>query len=309
MYRAGPPGPPGKALRVSRASRRTFAGSSDAAADPELRRYLSDLVRPYGLALRDEPFARAIGQSYGEMTAALLAETMPADQPVDLVVFAFAVSDVVPGRSTAAYLSRFCPGTPLAFAICDQGVAAPYTALRLISAYARTTSCGLALLVVAEQAALHYHLPVPAPMPAVHAAAALVLGESGAGALSATSPRPGVSPAQAADLLQAELARLPGGRADVTLIAGNGLTGSAAVTAEAGWPRVIAVPAGRPVTGVWSTFADGLAGWQVGGQRVVLADYDPVLGYFCVCGIDVAAGQVTEGCARTSEATRSSWPP
>src|ERR1017187_1651243 len=108
MYRAGPPsadGSHGEPLRVAVAGRQVFEGSSDAALDPMLRVYLSDMVRPYGLALRDDLLDQGRGQSYGEMAGALLARTVPPGQPVDLIVLAFAVHDVIPGRSAAAHLS------------------------------------------------------------------------------------------------------------------------------------------------------------------------------------------------------------
>jgi len=65
------------------------------------------------------------------MAEALIRELVPADAPVDLIVLAFAVPDVRPGRATATYLSHVCPGNPLAFAVCDQGSAAAFTGLRL----------------------------------------------------------------------------------------------------------------------------------------------------------------------------------
>ena len=52
-------------------------------------------------------------------------------RPVDVVILAFAVPDVRAGRTTATYRGAACPGDPLAFAVCDQGPAAAFTALRL----------------------------------------------------------------------------------------------------------------------------------------------------------------------------------
>src|SRR3981081_4117627 len=93
----------GGSLGLGGAGRQVFEGSSAAALDPALRVYLTDMVRPYGLALRDELLDQGSGHSYGEMAGALLARTVPAGQPVDLIVLAYSVSDVVPGRATAAH--------------------------------------------------------------------------------------------------------------------------------------------------------------------------------------------------------------
>lgn len=292
MYSAGPPraaeadGSHGRPLRLSRAGRRVFEGSSQSALDPTLRGYLSDMVRPYGLALDQDLLDQGSGHSYGEMAAALIQRTLPAGESVDLIVLAFAMHDVIPGRSTAAYLSHLCPGSPMAFAVCDQGAATPFTALRMIRAYARTGSCRRALLVVAEQATLHYDQAAPAARAARHAAVTLLFGESGPGFLETVRQHAGVAPAQAGDLLASELASLSAGRGDVTLVAGNGIERPASTSAV---DKVLIAPPGQPCTGVWWELAGGLPTWSAQGRRVLLADYDPMLRYLCVSAIDVEA--------------------
>ena len=265
-----------------------------------LRVYLSDMVRPYGLALRDDLLDKGAGQSYGEMTGALLADTVPADQPVDLIVVAFAIHDVIPGRSTANHLSYLCPGRPQAFAICDQGAAAPFTGLRLLREYTRTGTCERALLVVVEQATLHYTATAAAAVPDRNAAVVLAFGPGGPGCVAAVREHTDVAAQQVGDLLAGELAALSTGGADVTLVAGNGLTRALNAAGPPGTPprsagvppavRLLAAPAGQPCTGVWWELAGRLPGWREQGQRVLLADYDPALGYLCVSAVDVEAG-------------------
>ncbi len=328
MYRAGPPAVPatgGGSLRVggltvdgltvARAARRIFEGASPAASDAKLRRYLDDMVRPYGVTLRNEPFDQGCGQSYGEMAAALLAELTSADEPVDLLACAFTVGDVIPGRTTAAYLSDQCPGAPSGFAVCDQGIAAPYTALRLMTAYRATANCQRCVLVVTEQSAQYYDLPVPAAVPSVHAGVTLLLTPPpsapdparsvpvtpdsatpgsgrvpidavGAGAVSRL--RAGVAESALPELLASEVAALSAGRDEVTLIIGGGLTSlrQGSWRPPAGW-EVIAAPAGQPCTGTWWELAGCLDKWQGSGRRVLLADYDPYLRYLGAFGVDV----------------------
>lgn len=171
-------------LWLARAARRVFDGPAARTAHPEhgphFAGYLADLLEPYGLA----PHAPAGGQSYGEMGAALIADLVRPDEPVDLLVLAFAVPDVRPGRATATYLSHLCPGQPLAFAVCDQGVAAGFTALRIAQSYPEHRR---SLVIVVEQAALHYDPPAPAPLPARHAGVALLCGDSGVARVSAVT--------------------------------------------------------------------------------------------------------------------------
>jgi hypothetical protein len=302
MYCAGPPDPAQAhgdgAPRIQLAGRRVFAGSSDSARDPMLRDYLSDMVQPYGLTLDQKLLDQGRGHSYGEMAAGLIAETIPADEPVDLIVLAFAIHDVVPGRSTAAYLSHLRPDQPMAFAVCDQGAATPFTALQLISAYAQAGNCQRALLVVVEQAALCYELTVPAAVPAKHAAVTLLLSQSGPGVVAAVRQHAGIAPAQRDELLASELAILSAGRDDVTLITGNGLRSPASASLPPSAPlppgidQVLSAPSGQPCTGVWWELAGGLQTWTAEGRRVLLADYDPALKYLCVSAIDIGASPV-----------------
>jgi hypothetical protein len=274
VYRAGAPasGAAPAPLWVGGAWRRAFDEASDSARDPALREYLADMLRPYGLPLATGRLSE--GQSYAEMAGALLAREVAADGPVDLLVFAFAVSDVAPWRAIASHLSHLCPGQPFAFAVCDQGVTAPFTGLRLIREYASTGGCRRALLVVAEQAAMPYRPAPPAVTPDRHAVVALLCDQSGHGRLDAVRLRAGVARSEAASLLADAAGALPDGQ-DLTTIVGAGL---AADARSAGLPgQVVVAPPGQPCTGVWWEVAGGLAG-AAQGRRVLLADYDPLLG-------------------------------
>jgi hypothetical protein len=227
MFSAGPPrraedlGGEGGSLWLSRAGRRVFDGSSNSALDPMLRVYLSDMVRPYRLTLREDLLQGGSGQSYGEMAGALMRETVPGDQPVDLIVLAFAIHDVVPGRSTASHLSHICPGGPMAFAVCDQGVAAPFTGLRLMREYARTAGCRRTLLVVVEQATLHYDGFAAGTAPAGTAPAGTApAGTAPAGTAPAGTAPAGTAPAGAAEQAR-HAAAVPKRHAAVTLLFGE----------------------------------------------------------------------------------------
>jgi 4-hydroxymandelate oxidase len=273
-------------MYLSRAERMEFAGSARVAADPEhragLRRYLSDMVRPYGAALSEESLASGAGHSYGEMAAALIGATVPRDQPVDLLVLAFAVPDIRPGRATATYLSQVCPGRPLAFAISDQGGATAFTGLRLIREYARDGRYRRALLLVVEQSTLHYEPVTPAAVPARHRGVALLCDGSGGAAPIAVRQHTNVDPAQVDRLLTTELARAPG-RAAMTVILGGGLTTAEPLVALG--RQVHRAPPEQPYTGIWWELAGALSG-PVPPRLVTIADYDPMLRYLCLSTID-----------------------
>jgi hypothetical protein len=285
MFLTGRPGSRAAGgVYISRVDRRLFDGSSEQATDPVLRPYLADMVAPYGLALRDEVFDAGAGHSYGEMAEPLIEAVTAPDRPVDLLVIAYGMHDVRLGRNTATYLSSRCPGNPLAFAVCDQGIAAPFSALRAIEAYATTGACRRALLLVVEQSALHYELAEPVRLPDRHAAVALLL-ELAPGAAGVTvRQRTAVPPGRVDAELAAALAELPWDGRETTLILGADL---ARCAENAAVTEVVLAPAGQPHTGVWWELAAGLPAWLARGRRVVVAEHDPALGYLCtaeVCG-------------------------
>ena len=258
-----------------RAERATFTGPARFLADDSNRAdvgtYLADMTRPFGI----EPHAELSGQSYGEMAAALVATTVPAAEPVDLLVLAFSVHDLWPGRATAAYLSRVCPGTPMSFAICDQGRAAAFTGLRVIQAYRPRR----ALLLVVEQATIPYaSTAIP---PAEHRGVAMLFGDTAGSPVTGVHQHPDVAPDAVAGHATAGIAALSAGHDEVRVVLGDGLA-----TAWPAHPGHTVAPAGQPATGAW---------WHLAEQRteqpelVVVADYDPDLRDLCLTGIGTAA--------------------
>lgn len=293
MFVSGPPGPATAAghlhespLYLAASGRRVFTGDCAAASDPARRVFLADLVRPYGVPLGEDAVASGDGQSYAEMAAALIAGTVPDSQPADLLMLSYLVPDVCPDRATASYLSSRCPGEPVAFALTDQGTAGTFTGLRLAQEYLRADGCRRVLLLVAEQSALGHHASGPGALPECHAAVLMMLSYEGQARLTEVRQHPGVTPAQAPGLLRSELADLAGPE-PVTLVLGGELARQPVAGLPAG-VQVRAVPAGQPGTGVWWELAGNLAAWAAAGTRVVLADYDPGLGYLCLAAAEPA---------------------
>ena len=256
-------------------ARRAFDGPARYLADPahraDLDRYTTDLLRPYGLAASLDGGHDA--QSYGEMGEALLRGAVPGPEPVDLLVLAWSVPDARPGRSTATYLSLVCPGRPMSFAICDQGPAAAFTALRLAAGYLDRGDARRAVVLVLEQSTLRYRPVAPVPLPDRHTAVAIHCGQSGAARLDPVSVHADIAPEAADALLRKELAHLPG-RPSVVL--------GGELAAPDGYRTRSAAP-GQPDTGVWWTLADRLA--DDPAATTLVASYDPVLRYLCLAAI------------------------
>lgn len=289
MYSAAPP-PMEPAAKLDeswglrRGVRLDFPGSAalakNAAHTELLREYLADMLRPHGLMLDAEKL-EAGGQSYGEMAEALIGMAVRKNEPVDLLVVASAVPDITPGRSTAIYLSHVCPGTPLAFAISDQGPAATFTGLRLIGDYARTDGFRRALLLIVEQSALPYDTG-SAGLPTANSGVALLIGSDGSDGGGDTNA--------SGRLLRPDVTRvLTGIRApevafsgalgliapDATVILGNALAPYAGALTSL--RRVRIARSGQPTTGVWWELVGALAEHDESERAsgcVVVADYD-----------------------------------
>jgi 4-hydroxymandelate oxidase len=291
MFTSGPPALSGTAtLRLTRAARQGFNGrAGPAPTGPELRTYLTDLVRPHGLPLREDLLAAGAGRDYGGMAAALIAATVPPEEPVDVFMLAVAVSDARPGRATATYLSHVCPGDPLAFTVCDQGAVAGFTGLMLADVYARTGGSRRSLLVVAEQSVLHYRPARPVALPSRDAAVALLLEQdvpgagpsaSGGATVREVRRRADVAPDALAGCLRRELADI----APDTLLLGEGLAAYASGLRDAA--RTVRVhPAGQPSTGIWWDLVDELK--RPGARVVAVADHDPHVRSLCLATLTV----------------------
>jgi 4-hydroxymandelate oxidase len=299
---------------VRRAARLDFPEPAALAADPvhtgRLRVYLTDLLRPYGLALDEAALARG-GQSYAEMGEALIALAVPPGEAVDLLVLAYAVPDIAPGRATTTRLSHVCPGAPMAFAVTDQSATAPFTALRLIRAYACAAGMSRALLLIAEQPSVPYDAGLPRTLPLTASAAAFVLGPAspfpltlptalpahgGAGAMALPAPggAGGVTPLPARGRVGADtvLPALGGADAATALPAPGGVAAPGALPAggevEAVGALIAAAPG--PVTAILGPGLTPAA--APGAHRVRTADPGrPTTGVWWELAAEVAAMQ------------------
>lgn len=289
---------------VRRAVRLAFPdpapAAPDAARTERLRVYLTDLLEPYGVGLGTEQPPDHGGHAYGDLAEALIRQAVPAGEQVDVLVLAYAVPDVTPGRATATWLSHVCPGNPLAFAVSDQGPAAAFTALRLLHAYAATAALSRALLLVVEQPALPYPPLTPPGGPAATpggAPAAPLLPDAAYGvALLLGAPAPGERAASLGTLR-------PGGATAGDLRAALGDDGTAVLGAGLdaralgpGTP-VRTASAGRPGTGVWWELAGALAEPADGPRRLVLADRAPGSGGLALASVGLPAAAPRETAA------------
>jgi len=119
-------------------------------------RIAADLLRIYRHELAGGTGAVPValnGNSFRSMTEALVAE-LATGPPLDVVLLAYEKPDVHVPEVAGCYLSHACPGEPVAFSVSDQGVGAPFTALRLADAMCRDGASSAGALFVLDRAVL-----------------------------------------------------------------------------------------------------------------------------------------------------------
>jgi 4-hydroxymandelate oxidase len=274
MFVTGPPAAgerAGGGTRVCAAASRFFDGPTGLAPNPSLPGYVADMSAPFGLEVRTDLIEQGAGHSYGEMCLPLLADLVSEEQPADLLVLATAIPDVRLGRATATYLSWHCPGAPLGFAVCDQGMLAAFTALHLVDGYAHTGECRRAVLLVAEQPTLFHELPAPTPVPDRAAAVGMVLDAAGGG--PSVRRHTEVREQDVAGVLAADMADH---EPAVVLLGAHLAERAADVDGDVDIDGdVRGCEENQPFTGIWLELARGLP--DLREKRVLLAEYDPTL--------------------------------
>ncbi|WP_381790519.1 hypothetical protein [Streptomyces niveus] len=228
--------------------------------------------------------------SYHDMTRVIAGELAAELADIDLVITVDGSPDCRHQSFPSCLLSDLMPGDPMLLGISEQGVAGPFTALRVAYDRLADGSSRRALVLVMEQSTL----PPDdrAVRPARDVAVALLLGPDGViplerpvvtvdGRGAADGRRTAGTPEPADDGSGGPYAP----RAD-GVVAGAGLTGPLRDTVLA------RAEPGHPCAGVWLALAGLLerADGRPGG-RVLIADRDPVLPYHCGLLLTLPAGR------------------
>ncbi|PZT77064.1 MULTISPECIES: hypothetical protein [unclassified Streptomyces] len=247
-------------LRVLRGVYREFGRGLPYEPDPlhpPLREYLRDLAELHGVGLRAGfDLSTARRTTFVEMAEALVPLLGDADRPTDVVALAHQAPDADFRRSATCRLNDLLPGSPMPFAVSDQGSAAPFTALRLAAAYlSAAAGPRRALVLAADQADLPYDVPLrPEDRIAGDAMAALLVeaGPRTGGGPVATSL---VSAGSVARAVPALLERLAVPLRSTLVVLGPGIDPGAVPDAAGG---TVLVESGMPCTGGWVTLLDHL---------------------------------------------------
>ncbi|MEV7023524.1 hypothetical protein [Kitasatospora sp. NPDC093558] len=255
------------ALRAATAVRAP-AGPGAGQDDPALLDYFTDLLAPFGQKPDADLYRRGAHLHHRDLVDLLLADASVASARPDLAIVAHALPDLAPFTATAPYLTARLGGRATNFALTEQGLAAPFTALRIASAYRKSGQAQQIAIAVLEQSTLPTPSPLPQAAPLVDSAALLVLD-------AGTGPGPRFVRARSADsagqALQAELA---GPEAENTLL----VLGPWVTDEIPHHPATHRAEPGGYCTSVWLELAGHWQDWQHAHHRIVLCDTDPRTG-------------------------------
>jgi hypothetical protein len=250
-------------------------------ADPERLILYRDLAEPYGSAV-DESLLRCAGThvSHHELVEYLAQDPQVKDSRPDLIVVANALPDLHPLSVPAAHLNLLLGGSAVCIGISQQGLAAPFTALRTIAGYQGAGRYGEAVLAVLEQTTLPTRFPLVHDTPLADSGALLVFG-GGAGPVLA-----GVEAFAAADT-GGRLARLAGETPGTLVVLGPWFAGE-----RPDGPDVLRLEKGTYCTSVWLELARSWQTWRSEYARVVLCDTEPstAVTHLAVLTADSAGG-------------------
>ncbi|MGW0893726.1 hypothetical protein [Saccharopolyspora sp. NPDC002578] len=274
MYRTSaapaPHGTSSPVLGLRSIVHRRFPAGEHRIDDEFSLRHFQDLTAAYGVAHRPDLADR--GNPFAAMAAALITEHDLVAEPVQLGVVAHATPDLDCRLAAPTYLSEVLVPDGLTFTLTDNGVCAPFAALRLASCYAQRHGYERVLVVLADQAALPYE-PECTPAAAARGDAAVVLlleRDRGRPPL-AVREQPGVARADVPAVAESLLAELCGPQRPV-IVAGPALDPERDLPGR----EVRRVAPGLPCTGVWAELADGTG-------PLALVDYDETTRDLGVC--------------------------
>jgi hypothetical protein len=229
--------------------------------------FFRDLLGPFGAKPDEERLRAGTHIQHRQMAETLIAADGIRDSRPQLVVVAHALPDLVPFTAIAPMLTERLHGSATCFAISEQGLAAPFTALRVAAAYRRSARADEVLLAVLEQTTVPLPFPLVDDHSLIDSGVLLTLGTNGAGL---TLDRAGYS-ASVADALAGHPAD------DRTLVVLGAWPGD---PVPDGYP-VHRAERGSYCTGVWLELAENWQQWQQQYRTVVLCDTDPRDGRTC----------------------------
>ncbi|AJE85963.1 MULTISPECIES: hypothetical protein [Streptomyces] len=244
---------------------------------PYLVRYHQDLVRPFGAEVDPARWSAGPQVGFPQLVDHLLAAADGEKLDPDLIVLAYALPDLHPFVTTASYLNHRLGNRARSFAVSEQGLLAPFTALRIAAAHQRGGRGTRALIAVLEQTSLPVYDPLAHDSGLVDSAVLLAVDAEGDG-----HPRVLRSGTEGQHLggLGAVLAEAPAG---ARLL----VTGARTEVPETPGVDVHRARPDTYCTGVWLELSRRLPEWRERYDTLVLHDADPRSGARATAVLDL----------------------
>ncbi|MDX3854833.1 hypothetical protein [Streptomyces sp. AK02-01A] len=272
-------------LRLERVIPFAFTAADRGSESNDQRAYRDHVESIYGPLGDFSWLEDGVAVSYHDMVRVIHRELAAELAGIDLIITVDASPDCRHQSFPASLLSDLVPGDPLLMGISEQGVAGPFTALRIAVDRLASGSSHRALVLVMEQSTLPPD--DKAVRPARDVAVALLLGPRGTMPLdrpliTATGRGGAAAPSDAA---RPAAGSGPAEREARVLVAGAGL-GDLVPGPDV---RLTRAAEGHPCAGVWLALAALLERGDAPGGQILIADRDPVLPYLCSVRITLPA--------------------
>jgi hypothetical protein len=227
-----------------------------------------DLVEPFGASVDEDLLAAGPRISHRDLVDALVDDRVRASTP-ELIVLANALPDVDPYTAVGPHLNLLLGGIATSFGISQQGLAAPFTALRIVERFQRAGRCAQAVIAVLEQTTLPTRYPLVHDNGLADSGVLLVLGDGDGPSLSgveAVEPRqhPGQRLRELAEVDPQSTLLVLGPQVDLPDIADDLPTHR--------------VDSSTYATSVWLAVAKYWQDWTNKYRTVVLCDTEPTSG-------------------------------
>ncbi len=239
--------------------------------EPEVIEFNQAVLAPYGMKFAPERTSEESNFTFLALAEQILYSAPDPLPGPDLIIVAYALPDPHSLEQTlSSHLNNVFGDQSISFAISEQGLAAPFTALRVADSYARSGRCRSVALFILEQATFPYEMPFAQDAKLVDSGVLLFLGQAGSWDMTGVrtaSPQAGLS----------ELIRIPAGQSaqEVLVVAGPWTDLS---QADVAGPKIHRVPPGSYCTSVWLELAGHYQGWAQDYTTIVVCDTDPGTG-------------------------------
>lgn len=273
---------------LSRTCSRVFTdGTSGALDDP----YLDDLAALHKLPRSPSSTwpATGVSRSYGEMAARVLEGCREPLESIELIVLAYANPEILVGEEAGPFLAAAFPATRMVYAVSDQGMLAPFTALKLATSHFRGDNFERAAIIVLEQRFLPLLSDDRAKTPACDVAVAVIVERRDSDTADACPPvilrNPGGHANVAEALLDIMNVTIPQLAGDPIIVLGESVPVIHELSAFS--PNVHRAIPGRVCTGVWERLDQCVRNTQGYSRPVVAVEYDRALDCLGVASLHV----------------------